>query len=232
MGKVLVCLVLCILAGAFRSGAVWAKDADVPRISELMEPATELIDQASDMAAEGKISEAVALYRKALLELDRIESANPDRAKTAEFATLRNKRAYVSAAVDSMLLTQVKANAKAVAVSETSGLERQLVLEAIEKKNFAMAERIVSGLLASDPDGELPLTLKAVLAAERGRIDEAKKTLLRLLSLNPRSHVAYYNMANLLLRTDPADKAEARRYYENGRAVGGSEDSRLEAKLK
>ena len=107
---------------------------DAPRISELMEPATELIDEASDLAADGKVDESVEKYRKALDELDRIERENPERAKGAEFATLRNKRAYVNAAIDSMLLSQVKQNAKVVAVSDTTELEKKLAEERGEKK--------------------------------------------------------------------------------------------------
>lgn len=107
---------------------------DAPRISELMEPATELIDEASDLAADGKVDESVEKYRKALDELDRIERENPERSKGAEFATLRNKRAYVNAAIDSMLLSQVKQNAKIVAVSDTTELEKKLAEERGEKK--------------------------------------------------------------------------------------------------
>ena len=99
-----------------------------------MEPATELIDEASDLAADGKIDESVEKYRKALDEIDRIERENPERAKSTEFATLRNKRAYVNAAIDSMLLSQVQQNAKVVAVSDTTELEKRLAEERGEKK--------------------------------------------------------------------------------------------------
>ena len=109
-------------------------EPDVPRISELMEPASLLIDEASDLAAEGKTSESVEKYRAALTELDRIEQENPERAKTSEFATLRNKRAYVNAAIDSMLLGQVKSNARVVAVSDTTELEKKLAAERGGKK--------------------------------------------------------------------------------------------------
>ena len=109
-------------------------DSSAPRISELMEPASELIDEASDLASDGKIDESVEKYRKALDELDRIERENPERAKSTEFATLRNKRAYVNAAIDSMLLGQVKRNAKVVAVSDTTELEKKLAEERGEKK--------------------------------------------------------------------------------------------------
>ena len=111
-------------------------EEDAPRISELMEPITELIDEASDLAADGKVDESVEKYRKALEELDRVERENPERAKGSEFATLRNKRAYVNAAIDSMLLSQVKQNAKVVAVSDTTELERRLA----EEKGFKVSK--------------------------------------------------------------------------------------------
>ena len=100
-----------------------------PRLSELMEPASLLIDEASDLAGDGKTDESVEKYRKALDELDRIEQENPERVKAPEFASLRNKRAYVNAAIDSMLLTQIKENAKPVAVSDTTELEKKLAAE-------------------------------------------------------------------------------------------------------
>lgn len=104
------------------------------RLSTLMEPATELIDEASDLAADGKIQDSVEKYRKALQELDRIEAENPERAKTQEFATVRNKRAYVNAAIDAMLLSQVRDNARVVAVSDTTELEKKLRAEREGKK--------------------------------------------------------------------------------------------------
>ena len=100
-----------------------------PRLSELMEPASLLIDDASDLASEGKISESVEKYRAALAELDRIEAEDPERAKAPEFATLRTKRAYVGAAIDSLLLVQARSNAKPVAVSDTTELEKKLAEE-------------------------------------------------------------------------------------------------------
>ena len=126
---------LVILALGVRASWYWpfgsedGDESEVPRISELMEPASLLIDEASDLAAEGKTDESVEKYRAALTELDRIEQENPERAKTSEFATLRNKRAYVNAAIDSMLLGQVKSNARVVAVSDTTELEKKLAEE-------------------------------------------------------------------------------------------------------
>ena len=137
-----------VFAVVFQSAAAWywpfgsdEESKAAPRISELMEPASLLIDEASDLAAEGKLQEAVEKYRKALAELDRIELENPDRADKPEFATLRNKRAYVNAAIDSMLMSQVKENAKAVAVSDTTELEKKLLQEKSAKESVKEPEK-------------------------------------------------------------------------------------------
>lgn len=133
-----LCTFAAVLAMAFGAAASWywpfgSSDDDAPapvrRLSELMEPASRLIDEASDLASEGKSQEAVEKYREALAELDRIEAENPERVASPEFSSVRNKRAYVNAAIDSVLLEQVKANAKAVAVSDTTALEKRLAEE-------------------------------------------------------------------------------------------------------
>ena len=129
-----LCTFAAVLALASGAAASWywpfgsSDDASAPvrRLSELMEPASRLIDEASDLAADGKSQESVEKYREALAELDRIEAENPERAASPEFSTVRNKRAYVNAAIDSLLLAQVTANAKAVAVSDTTELEKRL----------------------------------------------------------------------------------------------------------
>lgn len=143
-----------------------------PRISELMEPATELIDEASDLAADGKIDESVEKYRKALDEIDRIERENPERAKSTEFATLRNKRAYVNAAIDSMLLSQVQQNAKVVAVSDTTELEKRLAAEKGAKDSSSTAR--TSGVdVAAEPSNLKPQTPNLKLAKPLTKRDQA-----------------------------------------------------------
>ena len=127
--------VICLLAAA-NAFASWywpfggddEKDKP-PRLSTLMEPASLLIDDASDLAMDGKIDEAIEKYREALAALDKVERENPERAESPEFATLRNKRAYVNAAMDSIILAQARQNAKAVAVSDTTELEKRFAEE-------------------------------------------------------------------------------------------------------
>ena len=113
------------------------EDSRRPRLSELMEPASRLIDEATDLAEDGKSVEAVEKYRAALAALDEIEAENRAWADKPEFATLRNKRAYVNATIDSLLLRQVKSNARAVAVSDTTALERKLAEEKAGKSRPA-----------------------------------------------------------------------------------------------
>ncbi len=246
-------------------------DASVPRISELMEPASELIDEASDLAADGKVDESVEKYRKALDELDRVERENPERSKGTEFATLRNKRAYVNAAIDSMLLGQVKRNAKVVAVSDTTELEKKLAEERGEKAkgkgegkgktavrlgsstspqpakpatkreraiddiangDYAAAEIFIKESLAAKPNNAMALNLKAALEMKQGKLDEAEKTLDLAISIHPKNPSAYYNSALLTLQKDADNKSVAKRYYETGRAMGGTVDPQLEALFK
>ena len=246
-------------------------DASVPRISELMEPASELIDEASNLAADGKVDESVEKYRKALDELDRVERENPERSKGTEFATLRNKRAYVNAAIDSMLLGQVKRNAKVVAVSDTTELEKKLAEERGEKAkgkgegkgktavrlgsstspqpakpatkreraiddiangDYAAAEIFIKESLAAKPNNAMALNLKAALEMKQGKLDEAEKTLDLAISIHPKNPSAYYNSALLTLQKDADNKSVAKRYYETGRAMGGTVDPQLEALFK
>jgi len=121
-------LVIALSAGAEASW-YWPFSSDEepkpPRVSELMEPASVMIDEAYDLADEGKTSEAVEKYREALAELDRVEAENPDRVKEPEFNTLKNKRATVKAAIDSLLLSEAQDNARTIAISDTTELQKR-----------------------------------------------------------------------------------------------------------
>lgn len=96
-----------------------------PRLHRLLEKANEYIELAEDDALEGNGDKAIANYRLALKELDRVEEENPDRAESPEFAPLRTKRATCTAAIDSIRFAQVNDNERAVAVSNTRDLERK-----------------------------------------------------------------------------------------------------------
>ena len=80
---------ICAIACAATAGASWYwpfgsddEKVEQPRMSELMEDASRLIDKASDYADDDKIAEAIAEYQKALAELERLEIENPERGRT------------------------------------------------------------------------------------------------------------------------------------------------------
>ncbi len=107
------------------------------RLSELMEKASLAIDDAVDLADNGKISEAIEKYKEAIAELDRVERENPDRAKTPEFSTLRTKRAYSKNAITSLQMSEALLNARSVAVTDTTELEKKLADEKRKKREKA-----------------------------------------------------------------------------------------------
>lgn len=195
-------------------------EPDKPRISTLMEPASLLIDEASDLAAEGRVDESVEKYRAALAELDRIERENPERSKTSEFATLRNKRAYVNAAIDSMLLGQVKSNARVVAVSDTTELERRLAKERGEKpkskpeveqrKEADSAVRLEAlPLPASRPARPPTKREQAMDDIERGDYASAELLIGEMLAAKPNGAMALNLKAALEMKRGNLAAAEA-----------------------
>ena len=66
MRKIAVIFCALVLAGGVQASWYWpfgsdeGPDESPRRISELMEPATKLIDEASDFASDGKVDESVA----------------------------------------------------------------------------------------------------------------------------------------------------------------------------
>lgn len=152
---------LCVLvaaAFAIAGEAAWywpfgsdSGKAGKARLSELMEGASTAIDNAADFAADGKISEAIEEYRKALDELDKVELDNPERAATSEFASVRNKRAYVNAAIDSLLMAQARENAKAVAVTDTTALEKRVEARRKAKRGETPASSATGNTPAPPP---------------------------------------------------------------------------------
>ena len=259
MKRIYVLTVCALLAASAPASWYWpfgedepeADSAKRPRLSELMEPASVLIDEATDLAEDGKSTEAVAKYREALKALDAIEVENADLANKPEYATLRNKRAYVNATIDSLLMMQVKSNARAVAVSDTTELEKKLAKEKAAKSVDKVAKNLrqqamsdlakgdaaaallsINELLAAKPDDAAGLNLLAAVKMAAGDYRAAENALDRAISAHPRSHYAYYNMAKLILKSQPTNKKGAKRYYETGREVGGPEDEKLEAQFE
>lgn len=237
MRRIVVFASVIALAGGLRAAWYWPFGSDEggspdrPRISELMEPASLLIDEATDLATDGKVNESVAKYRKALGELDRIEMENPERAKTTEFSTLRNKRAYVNAAIDSLLLSQVKEHERAVATTDTTELEKRLAEERAAKSGKKVAAETKSGTEAvakpaaqaearakSRPSQEpqtsrepqTPLTKRdqAMAAIAAGKFGVAESLIEQLLKEKPNGATALNLKAALKARQGKYKEAE------------------------
>ena len=132
-----------------------------------MEESSILIDEAFDLAAQGKISEAVEKYKKAYEELEKLEFQYPERAATSEFSTVRNKKAYVSTSIDSLLLKQAGENARAVAVTDTTELEKRYEAEMKAK---------ASGLPVEDEDDEPEEPKSAKKDEKPSRTENVKDT--------------------------------------------------------
>jgi len=130
MNKIIIILLSALFCGNLNAKWYWpfgsGDEPERTRLSDLVEQASLEIDNAVEAAAEGDMDQALVHYRKALDELDRIERENKDVAPLPEYASLRNKRAYVSSAIDSILLEQSRVNAKAVRVTNTAALEKKL----------------------------------------------------------------------------------------------------------
>ena len=247
--SVLAALALCAVA---EGSWYWPFSSDdekkPPRVSELMEPASIMIDEAYDLAADGKTSEAVEKFREAQRELDRIEAENPERVKEPEFNTLKNKRATVTAAIDSLLLNEAQSNAKAIAVTDTTELQKKYdakkrqkavaaaaakdprppaerAAEALRARDYEAALLAIDAMLEENPKDISALNMRAAAEIGKGDAKAAEETLTRAMEADPDSYFAYYNMARLHMR---GDSAAARRYYEGGRAVGGPVDKVLE----
>ena len=125
-------MILAACATLFAQGAwYWpfgSKEDDPSkplRLHRLLEEANNYIEIAEDEALKGNGDAALENYRLALGELDRVERENPDRAETAEFSPLRNKRAACVAAMDAIRFAQVNDNERAVSVTDTRELQKK-----------------------------------------------------------------------------------------------------------
>ena len=332
-------LFLSVCATLFAQGAwYWpfGSSEDDPskplRLHRLLEEANNYIEIAEDEALKGNGDGALENYRLALSELDRVERENPDRAETAEFSPLRNKRAACVAAMDAIRFAQVNDNERAVSVTDTRELQKKwnkkhgikeevkdeggkvkdegepvavkgeggkvkdegepvavkdeggkvkdvvvpveppvekpvakvevmpkerpvakveeksekkqeskdefsdfkyrlkTALAEVRNRDYVAADLMLEELAQERPNDLNVLLLRAAAQAGMGSNHAARRTLEKAMRAHPRSHLPYYNLANLLL--DMGESVEtARQYYEMGRSCGGPQWAPLERRL-
>ena len=141
LAAVVVCVALPVRAAWYWP---FGEDEDSPdakpRLHRLLENANDLIEQAEDAALDGDAEKALELYNSALTNLVDVAAKNPDRAEKPEFAPLRNKIAATSAAIDSIRFAQVNQNIRAVAVTDTTELQKKYDEEQAKKKGLKLSE--------------------------------------------------------------------------------------------
>lgn len=225
MSKIGVIIAICMGCAVAQASWYWpfgSKDESksLPRVSELMEPVSRLIDSASDYSEDGKIDEAVAEYKKALAEIERIRLENPDRVESVEFATLRNKEAYVNAAIDSLLLTQAQKNARTVAITDTTELEKRFALlkkkgvlsdekkmEIAEKTVEAREEqKVVEAVVDRQPEAEAPKA-QAVPVEPQGPMTRRQRLTMASSDIRKKDYEAAKLTIRELLAEKPNDAA-------------------------
>ncbi|MDD2600474.1 MAG: hypothetical protein PHO37_14830 [Kiritimatiellae bacterium] len=119
-------LVLIISACClFSFCGIAAEDGKKVKVSVLLKDANEIMDEAQKTYVDGDSVKAVELYRKALVELIKIEQQYPERVTSVDFAPLRFRRALCETEVDRIMLDTVNASSRSVAVTDTRELERK-----------------------------------------------------------------------------------------------------------
>ena len=221
--------IVAVVALCFGAQASWYwpfssddEEKDQPRLSELIEPASLLIDDAMDLLHDGKQDEAVEKFREALEALEKLEAENPERAATDEFTTVRTKRAYVNAAIDSILLDQARKNAKAVAVTDTTELEKKMAgkkgqtgLEGqTDLDEEAKLEAEKARVLAKDARPEVESQLDEYVEKDKARTKVTQKTAAKI-----KAKKAVDKEIKTLLEKDPKSR--------RGRLLQAGEDIRL-----
>ncbi|MDA3927198.1 MAG: tetratricopeptide repeat protein [Kiritimatiellae bacterium] len=126
MRKVILLFVLIVMTVCVCTPlAVIAEDRQKVKISVLLKDANEIMSEAQNTYVDGDSTKAIELYRKALVEILKIEAKYPNRVTSADFAPLRFRRALCETEVDRIMLEDVNASARSVAVTDTRDLEKR-----------------------------------------------------------------------------------------------------------
>ena len=108
---------------------------------------------------------------------------------------------------------------------------RTEALNALRRRDYAAADALLKDLAAERPDDLQTALLSAAAEAGLGRDHAARRTLEAAMKAHPESYLPCYNLASITLKLgEPV--AEARRFYEKGRSLGGPRNEALEENLK
>ena len=197
-----VCVLLLAVGVCAEPAFAWGSKKDKePKVSELLKEVNELMANASTLYVDGDSKEAIETYRKALTEIDRLEMGNPERAAGSEFAPVRFRRAHCETEIDRIMLEDMNATARTVAVTDTSALEAKRDARKKEAETNNVPEAAVkltakqgSGEAAAEADVETeeaeepgaPVNVRDELEWAKDmlsvdRFDEVEKALVKVL---------------------------------------------------
>ncbi len=214
--------VIVLMAGACAVPSSSFAKEKTPKVSELLKGANEMMSEAQAAYIDGESKKAIELYRKALAEIARVEQENEKKASSSEFAPVRFRKALCETEIDRIMLEDVSATSRTVAVTDTTALEakRAARKKAAETNNVPeLAVKLTSkqGSQASDesvaekdtpaPEAQVdpaapdkPLIVKDELEWSKDmisvdRFEDAEKALLKILKLEPENREARFLMA-------------------------------------
>jgi tetratricopeptide (TPR) repeat protein len=213
------CKTICLfLLGAWVCAIpldVWSKSKDKePKVTELLQPANDMMSEASAAYIDGKAKEAIEGYRKALAELVRLERENPARATSSEFAPVHFRKALCETEIDRIMLEEMNATARTVAVTDTSTLAAKRAARKKEAETNNLPEVAVklapkkgevpepaSDATADGKKGtEKPINIRNELEWAKDmlsvdRFDEVEASLIKVLKQDPENVDARLLMA-------------------------------------
>lgn len=224
--------VFLVLAGvSITPLASFGKDK-APKVSALLKEANEMMTEAQTAYVDGESKKAIELYRKALAEIARVEQEHPLEGGTSEFAPVRFRKALCETEIDRIMLEDVNATARTVAVTDTTALEAKRAERkaAAETNNVPEvtvklsakqgAKGAPDGIPETDtPDAtdaedapDKPLDVKAELDWAKDmlsvdRFDDAEKALLKVLKKEPENRDARFIMALARVQQGKLDEA-------------------------
>ncbi len=187
MSKQGVLLWLCLLcASPMMAGFFWGdNDTEIEaeraeKVADLMREPRVKIAEAQLLADEGKIEDAIAMFREAQTMIEKIESENDT--SDVSFASLRLTKFHCISMLDDLILRRVKVNDTRQAVTDTSDLEARLKQErealkqseeAARKKDEAPKPPTLQELL---PDLEAKVVAtQAIVTEQTAKLAEARQ---------------------------------------------------------
>ncbi len=236
MRKIFIFLVLSVVVFTNLSPlSAFAKGREKVKVSELLKDANKIMSEAQEVYVDGDTDKAVILYRKALVEIKKVERQYPDRVTSSDFAPLRFRRALCETEIDRILLEQVNVSSRSVAVTDTRELEKKRAerkaaaktnrFAKVSKKLTAKTKSGVAKAAVPEPaksEVEKKATAKRVekkvdvnveldwaddmLEAEK--FEEVEKSLIKVLRFAPDNFKARYMMALVRIRENQFKDAQ------------------------